>query len=174
MSYYPQTARNRDLQDGTERHVFGEQEYVDGAGSVVRVRGTGTEDQEATVLNTGYSFNLDKDSDAEVILLAGGSDTNMKFALLTLPHDKQRKWKAGRGGVQNPLNADHALEFKNGKVHLTKGEFAIGESGILEVKDGIVYIRGDLVVAGTITANNQVVTPTVTSGVQSVPGFDAS
>lgn len=173
-SFSSESGDRRDRQDLVERHVFGAQEYVAGAGSVVRVRGTGTEDQEATVINAGYGFNLAKDTNAEVMLLSAGSDTNMKFALMTIPHDKQRQWKEGRGGVQNPLDASHALEFKDGKVHLTKGEFAVGESGIVEVKDGVVYIRGNLVVSGTVTANGQVITPTVSSGTEPIPGFDPS
>lgn len=173
-SFYHPSESKRDAQDLVERHVFGTQEYVAGAGSVVRVRGTGTEDQEAPVLNTGYGFNLAKDTNAEVMLISGGSDTNMKFAFMTLPHDKQRQWKEGRGGVQNPLDADHAIEFKAGKVHLTKGEFAVGTTGTIEVKDGVVYIRGNLIVSGTITANGQVITPLVTPGTSPVPGFDAS
>jgi hypothetical protein len=173
VTFHPRSERERDQQDHIERHIFGEQEYVEGAGSVVRVRGTGTEDQEAMVIATGFGFNLAKNSDAEVILMAGSSDSGLKFAIMTLPPDKQRKWKEGRGGIQNPLDPDHALEFKDDQLHLTKGTLSVG-NGTIEVKDGQIYIRGNVTVTGTLTVNEKVVTPTVVPGTDpDVPPFSA-
>ena len=93
--------RSRDVQDGTERHVWGKQEYIKNAGSIIKVRGTDTEDQEAGVLNIGgVSFNVKEKFNTEVMLLASSSDTTLKMALLTIPKDKQRRWEEGHGGVQ--------------------------------------------------------------------------
>lgn len=164
--------RNRDIQDGTERHVWGEQEFVDGAGSVVRVRGTGTQDEEAPVIVGVVSFNLPKDTNAEVFLLSNGSDTNQKFAVITIPRDKQRQWKEGNGGVQHPTDPDFAVEFNGKRCHVTKGKFAVGETGILEIVDGQAYFRGNVTIDGTLTVNGGVVTPVVTQGTAPVPGFD--
>src|SRR5215510_9372306 len=91
--------RTRDIQDHLERHVWGEQKYT-GKGSIIKVRGTDTNDEETAVLNiAGNSFNLPKNSNTEVILLSGGSDTTLKLAVLTIPRDKQRRWQEGDGGV---------------------------------------------------------------------------
>lgn len=167
-------SRNYDMQDGFERTVWGEQEYVDGKGSVIKVNGTDTEDEEATVLNIGgVSFNLPKGSNTEVMLLSGGSDTNLKFAILTIPFDKQRKWKENTGGVQHPTDPDVALEFNGKRAHLTKGDFATGAGGVFEVVGDTVYIRGKLVVERTVTANEKVITPKGESGTESIPGFSA-
>jgi len=147
--------RTRDVQDIIERHVWGKQEYLDGAGSVIRVRGTDSEDEEAAVLNIGgLGFNLPTNSNTEVILLSSGSDTNLKFAILTIPRDKQRKWGEGTGGIQHPTDPDFALEFNDKRAHITKAEFAVGENGDLEVTSGNVIVRGNLTVTGTIVGNN--------------------
>lgn len=167
-------ARNRDQQDGAERHLFDSLEYVPGAGSVVKVKGTGTEDIEAPVIQSGYGFNPKKGADAEVLLLALGSDTNMKFALVNIPAEKQREWKEGRGGIQNPDDASHALEFQDGKLVLTKGTFTTAD-GSIEVRNGQTYIRGNVTVTGVLTANGGVVTPNVSPGSdQNVPPVDNS
>lgn len=167
------SSRNRDQQDANERHIFESLEYVKGAGSVVKVAGTGTEDLEAPVINSGYGHNPKKGADAEVILLALGSDTNMKFALVQIPADKQREWKEGRGGIQNPSDADHALEFKDGALHLTKGTFSVGDGGTIEIQNGQVYIRADATITGKLTVNGGIITPNVTPGTNpDVPKFD--
>lgn len=141
--------RNRDAQDGIERHVFGKLTYLDKAGAVVTVNGTGTQDQEAIVLNTGYGMNFEDNEDVEVFLVSSGSDRSQKFALVSIPRDKQRKWGKGRGGVQNPLDPDKAVELNEKRVHATDPNFAVG-AGLLEVIDGKVYLRADLHVSGTI------------------------
>lgn len=172
MSFSRFQERSRDINDGIERHAYGEIEYVPNKGAIIRVTGTGSEDKEAILLNTGFGFNLKKDTDAEVLLLSGGSDTNQKFALANIPHDKQRQWKEGTGGVQHPLDASFALEFNSKRAHITQGKFAVGD-GLFEVKDGKVFIRGDVVVSGKLTANSEVVTPVVNNGTEAIPGFEA-
>lgn len=167
---YPE--RTRDIQDGFERHVWGEVTHVSGAGSVIKVRGTGTVDEEAPVLNNGYGFNLPKDSNAEVFLLSSGSDTNNKMAFATLPRDKQRPWKEGTGGVQHPTDKDFALEFNAKRSWITKDKFAVGQKGIFEVVGDKVYIRGSLIVDKTVTANEQVITPVTNAGTETIPGFE--
>lgn len=159
--------RNRDIQDGFERHVFSEQTYIDKAGSVVKVNGTDTQDEEAAVLNGGYSFNLPKDTDTEVMLISAGSDTNLKVALLMLPRDKQRKWAEGTGGIQHPTDGDRAIEFNGDETWLKEGTFKIGHDKSITLtvgKNGSTLktnsltidldkqtINGDLVVNGNVT-----------------------
>lgn len=163
-------SRNRDMQDGTERHVWGELEYVSGAGAVLKVRGTDTVDEEAPVLNTGYGMNYSKDTNTEVMLLSLGSDTDQKYAIVTIPRDKQRPWKEGTGGVQNPSDPDKALEFNAKRTWVTQDKFAIGQ-GIIEVDGDTVYIRGRLVVEQTATVNARVITPLVIPGSEAIAGF---
>jgi len=137
---------HRDQQDHIERHVWSEQKYVKGAGSIIKVRGTDTKDEETavTVVGSGTSFNLKKDHNAEVFELSGGADTTLKLAILTIPKDKQRKWKEEHGGVQNPLDNEWALDFGKEKAHVTKKEFAVGKDGEFEIdKSKNVYFRLD-------------------------------
>lgn len=158
---------NRDIQDMVERHVFAELENVRGAGSVVRIRGTGTEDQEVPTIVTSVGFRLPKDADAEVLVFGGGSDTSLKFALVQLPADKQREWPEGRGGVQNPMDPSHALEFREGRLHLTKGSFTIGDGGTLDISDGKVIIRGKVTITGPLTVNQPITAPAYLVGTDS-------
>lgn len=179
--------RNRDVQDGTERHVFSALTYMDKSGALVTVKGTGTEDVDAVVVNAGYGFNLDDNSNAEVFLLAGGSDLSQKFAIMTLPRDKQRKWGKGRGGIQNPLDPDKAVECNEKRIHSTDPNFAIGPGGAFEVINGVAYFRvpvrfgADVQVVGALEAGGNVSTAAlfigpdpVGSGQQppAVPGFE--
>lgn len=164
--------RNRDMQDGVERFVWGEMEYLE-TGAVMKLRGNGTEEEEVLVLNIGQSMNFPKDKNTEVFVLASGSDTGMKFALLTIPRDKQRKWAENTGGIQNPTDPDKAVEFNSKRTHATESNFAVGDNGIFEVKDGKVYIRAELIVEGQITSNNRFVSPNDGErGSQPIPGFD--
>lgn len=143
--------RNRDQQDGFERGVWGEVEYVDGAGAVMRIRGTGTEDEEAPILNTGFGFNLPKDSNAEVFMVSHGSDTNQKYVIPTIPRDKQRKWAEGAGGIQHPTNGDRAFEINNTDTWLKDGTFIIGDArGIKLTVNGS---SGTLEFGGGLTLN---------------------
>lgn len=141
--------RDRDHQDGIERHVWGEQTWIDGAGSVVRVRGTGTEDQEAVVINTGVGMHVPKDTNTEVFLLSSGSDTTLKHAFLSIPRDKQRQWKEGTSGIQAWNDPARALEFNDKRAYLDDENVAT-RSGVFEVIGNTVYIRGDLMVSGNV------------------------
>ena len=172
---------HRDQQDHIERHVWGEQKYVSKAGSIIKVRGTDTKDEETavTVVGSGSSFNLKKDHNAEVFLLAGGADTTLKLAMLTIPKDKQRKWKEEHGGVQNPLDNEWALDFGKEKAHVTKKEFAVGKDGEFEIdKSKNVYFRLDgekeHIVDGIGYINKILYTPQVVSGKKKPPGFQGN
>ncbi|MGL5735811.1 MAG: hypothetical protein ACRCYS_13170, partial [Beijerinckiaceae bacterium] len=80
--------RNKDLNDGTERHIFSEIEYVEGYGHIIKGKGTGTGDEEMVHMSVGgIGFNFPKDTEFEVHALAGGSDTNLKFAVTVTKHD---------------------------------------------------------------------------------------
>lgn len=142
--------RNRDAQDGFERHAFNKLTYVEGAGSVVKVTGTGTMDEDVPVINSGYGFNLPEDFNTECFLQSDGSDSSGKFAVMTLPRDRQRQWKENTGGVQNPIDPSKALEFNEKRTHATESKFAVGMEGIFEVVDGKIYIRGDVHVEGDL------------------------
>jgi hypothetical protein len=174
-SYLNYRGRSSDVQDHVERHVWGELEYIE-AGAIIKVKGTDTEDQEANVIvpGSGASFKLKKDTDSEVFLLASSSDTNLKLALLTIPRDKQRRWKEGDGGVQHPTDPEFALDFSDKLAHITKNKFAVGEKGELEVRGGDVYIRGRLIVEKEVVANKLVKTPQVVNGTENIPGFEGN
>ncbi len=161
-------SRNRDVQDGVERHVFGEIFFDKDNGAYMKVRGNGTEDEEVIVLNTGLGQHYSKDTNTEVVLFASGSDTGLKFGLITIPRDKQRQWKEGTGGVQHPTDPDKALEFNAKRAWITDN-FAV-LMGMLEVKDGEVYIRGTLK-AQTVEAGN-FVGPIPSGSMSPIPGFE--
>lgn len=60
MTFMPYQARSKDVQDGVERHVWHELKYEE-QGSTIKVKGTDTEDEEATVLVIGGAgFKLKK------------------------------------------------------------------------------------------------------------------
>lgn len=171
-------SRNRDHQDGIERHVWGEQTFVKNAGSVIKVRGTGTEDDEAVVINNGVGMHVANNTNTEVFLLSLGSDTNMKHALLSIPRDKQRQWSEGTNGVQCWNDPARALEFNSKRAYIDDSNFAT-RGGVFEVIDGKVYIRADVLisgsigVAGTITSPNVPATPLPGGGgTVTVPGFE--
>jgi hypothetical protein len=182
MTTYQQPRESkRDQQDHIERHVWGEQKYVKGAGSIIKVRGTDTKDEETavTVVGSGTSFNLKKDHNAEVFQLAGGADTTLKLAILTIPKDKQRRWKEEHGGVQNPLDDEWALDFGKEKAHVTKKEFAVGKDGEFEIdKDKNVYFRlgGDkkFIIDGELIVNKRIKTPNIVQGKEKPPGFQGN
>lgn len=167
------TGRTRNEQDGVERHVFGDVKFSK-TGAIVRARGTGTEDQEMPLLNFGYGMNFTRNFNTEVISLSLGSDTTQKYAMLTIPRDKQREWKPGTGGVQNPNDPKKALEFNDKRTHLTDGNYAVG-NGEFEVKGGKIIFRGDLFVAGKVHASGGYVGPDKLNevGAVDVPGFEA-
>jgi hypothetical protein len=179
-SYTHYRESKRDQQDHIERHVWGEQKYVKGAGSIIKVRGTDTKDQETavTVVGSGTSFNLKKDHNAEVYEIAGSADTTLKLAILTIPRDKQRKWKEEHGGIQNPLDNEWALDFGKEKAHVTKKEWAIGKDGEMEIdKQKNVYYRIDKkkhIIDGENIVNVRVKTPQLVQGSEKPPGFQGN
>lgn len=168
--------RSRDMNDGIERHVWGKQQYIKNAGSIIKVRGTDTEDKEAAVLNiAGVSFNVKEKFNTEVMLLSSSSDTTLKMALLTIPKDKQRKWEEGHGGVQHPTDNTWALDFSDKLAHITKVPFATGKDGQLEVKDKEGYLRLDkVIITGELIVNKRVKSPEFTSGSEDPPGFEGA
>lgn len=170
--------RNRDMQDGFERHVWGEQEFDEKSGTKITVRGTGTVDQEAIVMNNGVGMHYPKNKNTEVFLLAAGSDTANKFALLTIPRDKNRAWKEDTNGIQSIHDAKRALEFNQKRTYVDDPNFAT-RSGVLEVKGNTVYIRGDLVVggdlsiAGDLRVQGRIIGPLPSGSANvNVPGFE--
>jgi hypothetical protein len=176
MTFQPYRERSKDVQDGTERHVWHELKYESEGGSTIKVKGTDTEDEEATVLVIGgASFKLKKDHDAEVFLLSSSSDTQLKMAVLTTPHDKQRRWPEGEGGVQHPTDDEFSLHFSDKLAHITKNKFAVGEKGEFEVKGDTVYVRAKkMIIDGELIVNKQIKTPNVTQGKEDPPGFEGN
>ena len=174
-SFLPYPSRSQDVQDGIERHVYGELEYHD-AGAIIKVKGTDTQDEEATVLVMGAgSFKLKKDHDAEVYLMASSSDTQLKMAVLQIPHDKQRRWPEGEGGVQHPTDDEFSFHFSDKLAHVTKNKFAVGEKGEFEIKgdQGIFRVK-KLIVDGELIVNKRIKTPDVLLGSESPPGFEGN
>jgi hypothetical protein len=167
--------RNRDAQDGFERHVFGKQTYIKSAGSIVKVRGCDTEDQEACVMVGGVSFNVKEKFNTEVFLLSGSSDTTLKMAVMTIPKDKQRRWEEGHGGVQHPTDDEFALDFSDDLAHLTKNKFAVGEKGELEVKEKNGYLRMDkVIITGELIVNKKIWSPEYGNKSEDPPEFKGS
>lgn len=148
------TDRNRDMQDGFERHVWGKQEYGDN-GAIMTVRGTGTVDEEVVPLISIFGFQLGENHNTEVFTFAGGSDTMQKYALPMIPRDKQRRWKEGTGGMQHPTDPDRAVELNAKRTYVVDKNFATLD-GILEVKGNTLYIRGNLMVDGNISVDGNV------------------
>lgn len=128
------TDRNRDQQDGFERGVWGKLEYVDGAGAILKIRGTGTIDDEAPVMNFGYGFNVPENFNTEAFMVSHGSDTNQKYAIPTIPRDQQRKWPENTGGVQHPTDASRYIEFNGDEIHLKDGKFVLGNNRELTIE----------------------------------------
>lgn len=141
--YTSPQGRTRDIQDGTERGLWGKLTYEPGSGAHMTVRGTGTIDEEVPFLNTGYGFNLDDDSNAEVVMLALGSDPNDKVAIATIARDLQHPWAPGQGGVQSPTDPSRRLEFNGDETWLKDGSYKLGNN-----KEVSVTVNG-----GQITIN---------------------
>lgn len=141
--------RNRDMQDGFERGVWGKITYTNN-GATMTVRGTQTVDEEVVVLISMFGFSYGEDHNSEVFMFAGGSDTMQKYALPMIPRDKQRAWKEGTGGMQHPSDPERALEMNDKRAYMDDPNFATRD-GIFEVKDGTLYIRGDVFVDGDLS-----------------------
>lgn len=161
--------RSRDLQDSVERGVWGSQTYVAGSGSHMTIRGTGTLDQEVPVMQLGYGFNLPADSNAEVIMLALGSDPYDKVAFPTIPKDLQYQWGEGEGGIQHPTNPDRRIEFNANETHLSDGNYTVGPNkevtitiagGNVTIANANITLDGDVAVTGSLA----VAGPNVTHG----------
>lgn len=133
VDYNSQPGRVRDIQDSSERGLWGEVTYVSGSGAHMTVRGTGTLDEEVPVMNLGYGFNLPKDSNAEVVMLSLGADVNGKVALATIPRDLQYQWGEGQGGVQHPTDASRRLEFNAAETWLKDGVYVLGHDRAVTV-----------------------------------------
>jgi len=175
VPFVPYGARSNDVQDGVERHIWHELKYEE-QGSTIKVKGTDTEDEEATVLNIGgAAFKLKKDHDAEVFLLSSSSDTQLKVAVLTIPHDKQRRWPEGEGGIQHPTDDEFSLHFSDKLAHVTKNKFAVGEKGEFEIKgdQGIFRVK-KLIVDGELIVNQRIRTPSIVQGREPPPGFQGN
>lgn len=171
-------SRDYDIQDGTKRSIWGSHTYKEGSGWILKVSGNGTEDDEVVPIHGVTGFHLPDDSDAEVLLLAGSSDTAQKFALAMIPRDKQRQWGENTGGIQSPADPTRAVEVNPKRTYVDDINFAL-RAGIFEVKDGVVYIRARVVVeqnlevAGSIKTPNPIHTPTLLPGAEVVvPGFE--
>jgi hypothetical protein len=175
MTFMPYSARSKDVQDGTERHIWHELTYEE-QGSTIKVKGTDTEDEEATVLVIGGAgFKLKKDHDAEVFLLSSSSDTQLKVAVLTTPHDKQRRWPEGEGGVQHPTDDEFSLHFSDKLAHVTKNKFAVGEKGEFEIKGDAAHFRTKkVIIAGELHVEKIIYTPKVVDGPEKPPGFEGN
>lgn len=150
-------SQRRDIQDHIERMLWGTREDVTGAGSMMSVRGTGTQDYEVPIMNFGYSFNIDPDSNAEVVVLSLGSDVDDKVALPTIPRDLQYQWPVGTGGVQHPTDADRRIEFNGDEMWLKDGNYKLGDNKEVEVivagGNVIVNINADTTVNVTGTTD---------------------
>lgn len=160
MSGGRQRSRVNDLQDQIGRGVYGKWTAVDGAGSVMSVRGTGTLlDEEVPVVNFGYGFRLADNADADVFMLAVGADVNDKVAMPTIPRNLQHPWGVGQGGVQHPTDPNRRLEFNQNETWLKDGAFRIGNGGevSISVSSGIVSITlnggADLQINGNVRIN---------------------
>lgn len=171
-SFLGYRGRSSDVQDHLERHVWGEKEYITD-GSIIKLRGTDTKDEEAAVMVIGAAdFKLKKDANSEVWLLASSSDTNLKVAVLTIPRDKQRRWKEGQGGIQHPTDPEFALDFSDKLAHITKNLFGVGKDGEFEVKKKEAYFRvNKLIVDGELVVNKRIITPEIVQGSEKPPGF---
>jgi hypothetical protein len=175
MTFMPYPARSRDVQDGLERHAYGELKYHD-AGSIIKVKGTDSADEEVTVLVMGSgNFKLKKDHDAEVFLLSSSSDTQLKVAVLQIPHDKQRRWPEAEGGIQHPTDPEVAVHISDKLTHVTKNKFGVGEKGEFEINgDKGVFRVSKLIVDGELVVNKKIITPEIVQGSEKPPGFEGN
>jgi len=159
--YQSRQDRDRSNQNAIQRHIWSELRQTD-TGSFLTVRATGTYNYEVPVLNTGYGFNLPKNSNAEVFTFADNRDPNRKFALPTIPRDKQRKWGENTGGIQSPVDPDRAVEINEKRTHIHDKDFAIGKNGGVQsdgentIFRGNVTIEKDLRVKGNIYVGGNV------------------
>lgn len=159
--------RNRDSQDQTERHIYAITEYVKGAGRYMRMKGTGSEDDEVPVMSPwGLGGAYPKDTNAEVYAFAWGADTNAKGVLADMPADKQRNWKEGTNGIQSWQDKDHAVIFGRDAISVVGKRLSL-LGGLIEIDAaaGKVYLRGEVHI-GKLRATG--------AGAPVIPAYDAS
>jgi hypothetical protein len=176
MTYLSYNGRSKDIQDHFERHIYGELEYIESAGAILKVNGTDSKDEEVALLNIGgVAYKLPKDTDAEIFVMSSSSDTTLKMAILTIPRDKQRRWPEGEGGIQHPTDPEVSLHFSDKLTHVTKNKFAVGEKGEFEIKEdqGVFRVK-KLIVDGELVVNKRVITPEVVAGSENPPGFEGN
>lgn len=140
----------RDIQDTIELHLFQFVEY-DKSLMFVTVNGTGTIDSKIPVINTGYSFNMPSQTEAEVLLLANGSSVNDKIALMLIPRDKQKQWRPRTGGIQSPETAEQVVEFNPLRTQIRGDRVALGNKGQIEIDGSTIILRGNVVIEGSVS-----------------------
>lgn len=148
---YNPTEHYQDRTDLVKKQAWKKREYVKGGGSIIHTEGAGTETEEAVVIQGTSGFHLADNSDAEVHILSGTSDTSNPHALLSLPHAIQREWKEGAGGIQSPLSKDRALEINKKRTYSDDPQGFSTKGGVLhDDGNGNVTIRGNLHVTGSV------------------------
>lgn len=136
--------RNRDQQDGIERHIYSYIEHVKTGGRYMKAKGTGTQDEEIIVQSPwGLGGAYAKDTDAEVMVSSGGSDTNQKYGMVDTPVANMRNWKEGTNGIQSHQKATDALVFGEDVTSITSPHISLA-GGLIEIVDGKIYFRGEV------------------------------
>lgn len=177
--YQGQRERSSDTSDYVAPHAWGKRTYVDGGGSVIKVSANGVTVDEAIVIQSTSGFHLADDSDAEVHIISGTSDTNHPYALISIPHTAQRKWKEGSGGVQSPIDGTRAVEVNEKRSYVDDTKFAT-RAGIFEVDGDTIIIRAKrIVIEGDVEVKGAIKSPTVPQtpdpsgpSAVTVPGFE--
>lgn len=136
----------RNAQDVIERHVYSEL-TITSTGAKVSINGNGTQDVDVPVLFLGQLHNMPKDTNAEVHIIGNGSDTDLKYALVTGPRDKHYKSKVGESWGQNPLDPKSRVGYTPNGVRLAantdKQTIAEWSTGMFEidVANNKIYCR---------------------------------
>lgn len=134
----------RDAQDVVEKHVFHTLEITD-TGAQVSVKGNDTADVQVPVLVTGQIHHMQDDTNAEVFIIGGGSDTDLKMAVVTGPRDKHYKSAKGESWGQDPMDPQARLGYTPNGVRLAAQNKTIAEylTGMFEidVKNNVIYFR---------------------------------
>ena len=135
-------------------------------GSIIKVRApTPRMKKPRCSIIGGVALQAEEGSRRRGVSAVVVSDTTLKVAILTIPHDKQRRWPEGEGGVQHPTDDEFALDFSDKLAHITKNKFAVGEKGEFEIKGDKVYFRGKkLIVDGELIVNKLIKTPQIVTG----------
>jgi hypothetical protein len=142
--------RSSDTGDQVVTHAWGKRTFVDGGGSVIKATAHGVEVDEVLVIQSTSGFHLPDDTDAEVHVISAGSDTNHPYALLSIPHTAQRKWKENAGGVQSPADGTRAIEVNAKRAYADDSKFAT-RGGVFEVDGNNIIIRGNVIIEGDLS-----------------------